>query len=83
MEEAQATETYQVQGNDLVAKIKEVVHESNVRRIIIKNSDGRRLIEIPLTVGVAGVVLLPVWAAIGVIAAMVTNAIIEVERVAE
>ena len=75
------TETYEVEGDDLVAKIKELVREGNVRRIIIKNEEGKRLIEIPLTVGVVGAVLLPVWAAIAVIAAIVTNASIEVERV--
>lgn len=80
--EVKATETYQVEGDDLVAKIKELVREGNVRRIIIKNEEGKRLIEIPLTVGVVGAVLLPVWAAIAVIAAIVTNASIEVERVA-
>ena len=75
------TETYEVEGDDLVAKIKELVREGNIRRIIIKGEDGKRLIEIPLTVGVVGAVLLPVWAAIAVIAAIVTNASIEVERV--
>lgn len=79
--EPQAAETYEVEGDDLVAKIKELVREGNVRRIIIKSEEGERLIEIPLTVGVVGAVLLPVWAAIAVIAAIVTNASIEVERV--
>jgi len=79
--EAKTAETYEVEGDDLVAKIKELVREGNVRRIIIKNEDGKRLIEIPLTVGVVGAVLLPVWAAIAVIAAIVTNASVEVERV--
>ena len=77
------TETYEVEGDNLVAKVKEIVREGNVRRIIIKNEDGKRLIEIPLTIGVVGAVLLPVWAAIGVIAAIVTNASIEVERAEE
>jgi len=75
------TETYEVEGDNLLAKVKEIVHEGNVRRIIIKNEEGKQLIEIPLTVGVVGIVLLPVWAAIGVIAAIVTNASIEVERI--
>ncbi len=74
-------ETYEVEGSDLLSKVKEIVHEGNVRRIIIKNGDGKQLIEVPLTVGVVGAVLLPVWAAIGVIAAIVTSASIEVERV--
>ena len=75
------TETYEVEGDNLVAKVKEIVREGNVRRIIIKNEEGKRLIEVPLTIGVVGAVLLPVWAAIGVIAAIVTSASIEVERV--
>jgi len=74
-------ETYEVDGDDLLTKVKEIIHEGNVRRIIIKNEEGKRLIEVPLTVGVVGAVLLPVWAAIGVIAAIVTSASIEVERV--
>jgi hypothetical protein len=59
------------------------VHEGNIRRIIIKNEDGERLIEIPLTLGVVGIVLLPVWAAIGAIAALVADCTIVVEKVAE
>ena len=74
-------ETYEVDGDDLLSKIKEIIHEGNVRRIIIKNEEGKQLIEVPLTVGVVGAVLLPVWAAIGVIAAIVTSASVEVERV--
>ena len=74
-------ESYEVQGDDLLAKIKEIVHEGNVRRIVIKNEEGKRLIEIPLTVGVVGALLVPAWAAIGAIAAIVANATIEVQRV--
>ena len=81
--EVKATETYEVEGDDLVAKIKELVREGNVRRIIIKNEEGKQLVEIPLTVGVVGAVLLPVWAAIGAIAAIVSDCTIEVERVEE
>jgi len=76
-----SNETYEVEGDDLLSKVKEIIHEGNVRRIIIKNEEGKQLIEVPLTVGVVGAVLLPVWAAIGVIAAIVTSASIEVERV--
>lgn len=79
----EATETYEVEGDKLLTKIKEIVHEGNVRRIIIKNEEGKQLIEVPLTVGVVGAILLPVWAAIGVIAAIVTSASIEVERVSD
>ena len=59
------------------------MHEGNIRRIIIKNEEGKELIEIPLTLGVVGVVLLPVWAAIGAIAALVADCTIVVEKVEE
>ena len=73
-------EEHRVRGDQLVAKVKELIHEGNVRRITIKNEEGKTLIEIPLTLGVMGAVLLPVWAGIGAIAALVTNCSIEVER---
>lgn len=74
-------EEFQVSGEALIAKIKEIVHEGNVRRIILKNEEGKTLIEIPLTIGVVGAVLLPVWAAIGAIAAMAVNLTIIVEKI--
>jgi hypothetical protein len=74
-------EEFQVTGDAVIAKIKELVHAGNVRRIIIKNEEGKTLIEIPLTVGVVGAVLLPVWAAIGAIAALAANLTIVVEKV--
>ena len=77
------TEEYRVDGDEVVKKIKDLVHEGNIRRLIIKNEDGKKLIEVPLTIGVVGAVLLPVWAAIGAIAAVVTSCTIEVERVDE
>jgi len=73
-------EEFRISGEAVLAKIKELVREGNVRRIAIKNEEGRTLIEIPLTVGVIGTVLLPVWAAIGSIAALVANLTIAVER---
>ena len=73
-------ERHQVRGDQLVSKIKEIIHEGNVRRITIKNEEGKTLIEIPLTFGVVGALLLPVWAGIGAIAAVVANCSIEVER---
>jgi len=73
-------EEVRVNGEDLVAKVKELLHEGNVRRIIIRNEEGRTLIEIPLTVGLVGMILVPVWAAIGAIAALVTDCTIVVER---
>ena len=82
-EEQVRTEEYQVDGDYLVHKIKELVHEGNIRRIIIKNEEGKKLIEIPLTIGAVGVVLFPVWAAIGAIAALVTDCTIVVEKIEE
>ena len=73
-------EEYKVRGEKIVAKIRELLHEGNVRHVVIKNDDGKTLIEFPVTVGVAGAVLVPVWAAIGALAALVTNCKIEVER---
>jgi hypothetical protein len=74
------TEEFRVEGEKLVAKLKELLHEGNIRRIIIKDKEGRTLIEAPLTLGVVGAVLLPVWAAIGAIAALVSEATIVVEK---
>ena len=77
------TEEFQVSGEKLVAKLKELLRQGNIRRITIKNDEGKTLIEIPLTIGVVGAVLLPVWAAIGAIAALVTKCTIMIERVGE
>ncbi len=74
------TEEHKVRGENLVSKIKEIIHEGNVRRISIRDESGKELIEIPLTIGVVGTLLLPAWAAIGAIAALVTNCSIVVER---
>lgn len=75
-------EEFRVTGEAVVAKVKELVREGNIRRIILKNEQGEVLIEIPLTLGVVGALLLPVWAAIGAIAAMAANLTVVVERVA-
>ena len=74
------TEEYQVTGEMLVAKIKEILHEGNIRRIILKNEEGKTLIEIPLTLGVVGAALLPVLAAVGAIAALAASMTIVVEK---
>jgi len=77
------TEEFQVTGDKLVAKVKEIIHGGNIRRITVKNEAGETLVEIPLTLGVVGAVLLPVWAALGAIAALVTKCTIVVEKVGE
>jgi hypothetical protein len=74
------TEEFQVSGDKLVAQLKELVRQGNIRRITLKNEDGRTLIEVPLTIGVVGAVLLPVWAAIGAIAALVARCTIVLEK---
>jgi hypothetical protein len=74
------TESMEVEGDDLVGRIKEIVHEGNVRRIIIKNDEGEKLIELPVTVGVIGALLAPPLAAVGAVAALVAKCTIEVER---
>lgn len=73
-------EEFQVAGEKLLAKAKELIREGNIRRLIIKNEEGKTLIEVPLTIGFIGAVLLPVWAAIGAIGALAANCTIVVEK---
>ncbi len=77
-------EEFSINGDALVAKVKELLHEGNIRRIIIKHSEGQTLIEIPLTVGVVGGVLgaalFPVVTAVAVIGSMVAHLTIVVEK---
>ena len=73
-------EEFRVKGEELLGKVKELIREGNVRRIIIDNEEGRTLLEIPMTIGVVGALLLPVLAAVGAVAALVTNCTIRVER---
>jgi uncharacterized membrane protein YvbJ len=73
-------EEYTVSADNLVDRIKELLHEGNVTRIIIKDMKGKELLEVPATIGVIGVVLAPWLAALGVIAALATNCKIVVER---
>jgi hypothetical protein len=79
-EEKVRTEEFRVNGEELLAKIKQLLHEGNIRRIIIKDKDGKTVMEIPLTIGVVGVLLAPTLAAIGAIAALVTEATVLVEK---
>ena len=74
-------EEFKTTGEELLAKVKELLHEGNIRRIIIQNEEGRTLIEIPLTIGIVGIVLAPVWAAVGAIAALVSDCSIIVEKI--
>jgi hypothetical protein len=74
------TEEFRVNGEELLAKIKQLIHEGNIRRVIIKDKDGKTLIEFPLTFGVVGLVLAPTLAAVGAIAALVSEATVVVEK---
>ena len=73
-------EEFKVSGEKLLAKVKELIKEGNVRKITIKDKKGKTLVEFPLTIGVVGAVLAPVLAAVGAIAALVTECTISVER---
>jgi uncharacterized membrane protein YvbJ len=74
------TEEMSVSADNLIEKVKELLHEGNVTRIIVKNEEGKTLIEIPATVGVIGALFAPWLAALGAIAALATNCTIVVER---
>ena len=80
MANKKTTEEFTVNGEELVAKVKALVNEGNIRRIIIKDVEGKTLVEFPLTIGVIGAVLAPILAAVGAIAALVTKCTIVVER---
>ena len=75
-----AWETFKVEGSELLERVKEIVAEGNARSIVIKQGD-RRIAEFPLTIGVVGAVLAPLWAAVGALAAALSQCTIEVERV--
>jgi uncharacterized protein DUF4342 len=74
------TEEFRVEGEKLITKIKEMLHEGNIRRIIIKDKEGKTVMEIPMTLGVVGVLIAPQLAAIGAIAALITEATLVVEK---
>ncbi len=79
MESNQGNE-FQVRGEELLRKVKEILHEGNVRRIIVKDEKGQTFLEIPLAVGVVGAFFLPVLAALGAMAALASNFTLEVVR---
>lgn len=80
MTEKKSHEEFRVNGEQLLAEVKRLIAEGNVRRIIIKDKDDKTLIEVPLTIGVVGIALMPVLAAVGAVAALVTECTILVER---
>ncbi len=77
------TEELHVKGDEILSKVKDLIHQGNVRRIIIKNKDGKKVIEIPLLIGIVSALWLPQLAAIGVIATLLSRATIVVEKIVE
>lgn len=78
----QSWETFKVTGDDLLKRVKEILHEGNVRRVVIKQG-GRTVMEFPVTVGVVGALAAPALAALGAVAALLSECTIEVERQSE
>ena len=76
-------EEFNLNGSEIIDKIKELVHQGNIRRIIIKNENGDTIIEIPLTLGLVGAALLPILAAVGAIGALVAKMTIVIEKIVE
>lgn len=77
------TEEFSVNGDQILAKVKELLRAGNIRRVIIKDKTGRILVEFPLTIGVVGAALAPTLVAIGAVAALITEATIVVEKTEE
>ncbi|HHN48736.1 MAG TPA: DUF4342 domain-containing protein [Bacteroidales bacterium] len=75
-----AKSEFRVKGEELLQKIKQLIHEGNVSRIIIKDESGQTYLEIPVTIGVVGAIFAPVLAAVGALAALVANFKVEVIR---
>jgi len=80
MNETNRTEEFKINGEDLIAKIKDIIRQGNAKKITIRGKDNNEILSFPVTVGVAGIVLAPVFAAIGAIAALATECTIVIER---
>ena len=80
MPEKITTEELKVSGAALKAKLKEIIRQGNVRRIVVRNAEGRTILDVPIAAGVVGAWLLPFWAAIGGIAALAASYTILIER---
>ena len=74
-------ERIKVTGEKLLTTVRKLVHEGNIRRIVLKNDEDKTIFEIPLTIGVVGAVLLPLWVALGAVAALAADFTLEIERV--
>lgn len=73
-------EQHRLTGDDVLTQVKQLAHEGNVRRVVVKSAEGHTIVEFPLTLGVIVTVLLPVWVAIGAVVALVTGCSIEVQK---
>lgn len=73
-------EEFEVKGEDLLKRVKEIIAEGNARKITIKDKSGKTIVSFPLTIGVVGTVIAPVLAAVGAIAALISECTISVER---
>jgi len=80
MDEERKTEEFKVSGEDLMAKLKAIIREGNARKITIKDKDDKEILSFPLTVGVVGIALAPIFAAVATIAALATECTIIIER---
>ncbi|MCU0370282.1 MAG: DUF4342 domain-containing protein [Bacteroidales bacterium] len=77
---AEFKEEFKVKGKELLDKIKDIIHEGNIRRVVIKNDDGKTIMEFPVTFGVIGAVIAPILAAVGAVAALAADYTIEVYK---
>ena len=82
-EEKFRTEEFRVNGEELIAKVKNLINEGNVRRVIIKDKEDKVVFEIPLTLGVVGALIAPQLAALGAIAALLSEATVVIEKKSE
>jgi hypothetical protein len=73
-------EEFRLNGGEILNKVKDIIHQGNVRRIILKDEQGKTFMEIPLTVGVVGAIVAPILAAVGAVAALASNLTIVVEK---
>lgn len=82
MNEQERVEELVISGEKLLETVKNLVHQGNIRRITIRSREGKNLLVVPFTAGIVGALLLPTWAAVGAVAALVTECTIVIERVA-
>jgi len=73
-------EEFRIKGEELMAKIKAIIKEGNARKVTVKDKDGKEILSFPLTVGVAGIALAPVFAAVGAIAALATECTVAIDK---